>query len=52
VAPVTIGKGAYVAAGSSITEDVPPGGLGIARSRQVNKPDWAARRPRGKKVRS
>jgi bifunctional UDP-N-acetylglucosamine pyrophosphorylase/glucosamine-1-phosphate N-acetyltransferase len=52
VAPVTIGKGAYVAAGSSITEDVPPGGLGIARSRQVNKPDWAARRPRGTKVRS
>jgi bifunctional UDP-N-acetylglucosamine pyrophosphorylase/glucosamine-1-phosphate N-acetyltransferase len=44
VAPVTIGKGAYVAAGSSITEDVPPDALGIARGRQENKPGWAARR--------
>ncbi len=43
VAPVTVGKGAYVAAGSTITEDVPEGGLGIARGRQVNKPDWARR---------
>lgn len=41
VAPVTIGAGAYVAAGSAITEDVPPGGLGIARGRQTNKPGWA-----------
>ncbi|HSR54014.1 MAG TPA: bifunctional UDP-N-acetylglucosamine diphosphorylase/glucosamine-1-phosphate N-acetyltransferase GlmU [Acidobacteriota bacterium] len=40
VAPVTIGAGAYVAAGSTITEDVPPGALAIARSRQVVKPDW------------
>ncbi len=32
VAPVTIGKGAYVAAGSSITQDVPAGALGIARA--------------------
>ncbi len=37
VAPVTIGAGAYVGAGSTITEDVPPGKLGIARSRQVIK---------------
>src|SRR6185503_106230 len=44
VAPVTIGKGAYVAAGSSITQDVPPDALGIARGRQENKPGWAARR--------
>jgi len=44
VAPVTIGKGAYVAAGSSITENVPPDALGIARGRQENKPGWAARR--------
>jgi bifunctional UDP-N-acetylglucosamine pyrophosphorylase/glucosamine-1-phosphate N-acetyltransferase len=36
VAPVTVGAGAYVAAGSTITEDVPPGKLGIARARQVN----------------
>lgn len=41
VAPVTVGKGAYVAAGSSITENVPPGALGIGRGRQVNKEGWA-----------
>jgi bifunctional UDP-N-acetylglucosamine pyrophosphorylase/glucosamine-1-phosphate N-acetyltransferase len=40
VAPVTIGRGAYVAAGSSIVEDVPAGALGIARGRQVNKAGW------------
>lgn len=44
IAPVTVGKGAYVAAGSSITDDVPPGALGIARGRQVNKPGWVARK--------
>jgi len=44
VAPVTIGAGAYVAAGSSITEDVPPGALGIARGRQTNILDWAKKR--------
>jgi len=44
VAPVTIGSAAYVAAGSSITQDVPDGGLGIARARQANKPGWAAER--------
>ena len=44
VAPVTIGSGAYVAAGSSITQDVPPGALGVARSHQTNKDGWAARR--------
>jgi len=37
VAPVTIGPGAYTAAGSVITEDVPKGMLAIARARQVNK---------------
>lgn len=37
VAPVTIGQGAYVAAGSCITEDVPAGALALARSRQINK---------------
>jgi bifunctional UDP-N-acetylglucosamine pyrophosphorylase/glucosamine-1-phosphate N-acetyltransferase len=36
VAPVTIGAGAYVGAGSTITKDVPPGKLGISRARQVN----------------
>jgi len=40
VAPVRVGKGAYVAAGSSIVEDVPAGALGIARGRQVNKEGW------------
>jgi bifunctional UDP-N-acetylglucosamine pyrophosphorylase/glucosamine-1-phosphate N-acetyltransferase len=37
VAPVAVGEGAYTAAGSTITEDVPPGALAIARARQVNK---------------
>lgn len=40
VAPVTIGKGAYVAAGSTITTDVPGDALSIARARQVNKEDY------------
>ena len=44
IAPVTIGKGAYVAAGSSITKDVPADALAIARGDQVNKPGWVAKR--------
>ncbi len=44
VAPVTIGHGAYTAAGSTITEDLPAGALGIARSRQTTKDGWAERR--------
>jgi bifunctional UDP-N-acetylglucosamine pyrophosphorylase / glucosamine-1-phosphate N-acetyltransferase len=44
VAPVRIGKDAYVAAGSSITEDVPAGSLAIARSKQINKEGWVARK--------
>lgn len=40
VAPVTVGRGAYTAAGSTITEDVPEDSLGIARARQVNKIGW------------
>jgi bifunctional UDP-N-acetylglucosamine pyrophosphorylase/glucosamine-1-phosphate N-acetyltransferase len=44
IAPVRIGKGAYVAAGSSITADVPAGSLGIARARQTNVDDWVERR--------
>lgn len=44
VAPVTIGAGAYTAAGSTITEDVPAGALAIARARQVVKDGWAQRR--------
>jgi len=46
VAPVRIGDGAYIAAGSTITENVPSQGLGIARGRQVNKPGWAAKKRR------
>jgi bifunctional UDP-N-acetylglucosamine pyrophosphorylase/glucosamine-1-phosphate N-acetyltransferase len=46
VAPVRVGDGAYVAAGSTITANVPSDGLGIARGRQVNKPGWAAKKRR------
>ena len=42
VAPVKLGKGAYVGAGSCITEDVPADALAIGRGRQVNKENWAA----------
>lgn len=44
VAPVTIDKGAYVAAGSTITMDVPSGALAISRGRQKNLQDWTRRR--------
>jgi bifunctional UDP-N-acetylglucosamine pyrophosphorylase/glucosamine-1-phosphate N-acetyltransferase len=44
VAPVTVGDGAYIAAGSTITENVPADALGIARGRQANKAGWAAKR--------
>ena len=43
VAPVTLGDGAYTAAGSTITEDVEADALAIARAKQTNKPGWAAR---------
>jgi bifunctional UDP-N-acetylglucosamine pyrophosphorylase / glucosamine-1-phosphate N-acetyltransferase len=46
VAPVRIGDGAYVAAGSAITENVPAEALGIGRGKQVNKKGWAAKRRR------
>lgn len=44
IAPVRVGRGAYVGAGSSITRDVPPDALGIARGRQENVEGWAARK--------
>jgi len=44
VAPVRVGQGAYVAAGSSIVKDVPPGALGIARGKQTNKTGWVEKR--------
>ena len=46
IAPVRIGDGAYIAAGSTITENVPADSLGIARGRQVNKPGWASKKRR------
>ena len=48
VAPVRIGKGSYTAAGSTITEDVPPESLAIGRGRQVNKEGWARQQKKGK----
>jgi bifunctional UDP-N-acetylglucosamine pyrophosphorylase/glucosamine-1-phosphate N-acetyltransferase len=44
VAPVTVGDDAYTAAGSVITKDVPPGGLGVARARQQNVDGYAEQR--------
>ena len=44
IAPVTVGKGATVAAGSTITDDVPNQALSIARSRQTNKEDYATKK--------
>jgi len=43
ISPVTVGEGAYVAAGSVITHDVPPDALAVAREQQVDKPGWAAK---------
>jgi bifunctional UDP-N-acetylglucosamine pyrophosphorylase / glucosamine-1-phosphate N-acetyltransferase len=44
VAPIRIGDGAYVAAGSTLTENVPAEALALGRGRQVNKPGWARQR--------
>ncbi len=44
VAPITVGEGAYVAAGSCITDDVPNDALAFGRARQVTKSGWAAAR--------
>ncbi|MBC7364937.1 MAG: UDP-N-acetylglucosamine diphosphorylase/glucosamine-1-phosphate N-acetyltransferase [Candidatus Aminicenantes bacterium] len=44
VAPVKVGRRAYVAAGSTITEDISPEALAIARARQVEKPGWVKKR--------
>lgn len=47
VAPVVIGDGAYTAAGSVITQDVPPGAMAIGRARQANLDGWVERRRPG-----
>ncbi len=47
VAPLTVGDGAYTAAGSAITADVPSGALGIARGRQHNSEGWVERNREG-----
>lgn len=44
VAPIRIGKGSYVAAGSTLTDDVPPGSLALGRARQVNKIGWVRKK--------
>lgn len=44
VAPVTVGDGAYTAAGSVITEDVPAGAMAVGRARQRNIPGWVQRK--------
>jgi bifunctional UDP-N-acetylglucosamine pyrophosphorylase/glucosamine-1-phosphate N-acetyltransferase len=49
VAPVTVHDGAYTAAGSVITDDVPPGAIGVARERQRNIEGWVERRRAGTK---
>ena len=43
VAPVTVGRDGYVATGTTVTLDVPPGALAIGRGRQVNKPELGDR---------
>jgi bifunctional UDP-N-acetylglucosamine pyrophosphorylase / glucosamine-1-phosphate N-acetyltransferase len=48
VAPLEIGDGSYIGAGSVITEAVPPDALALGRSRQVNKEGWAAKRKKKK----
>jgi bifunctional UDP-N-acetylglucosamine pyrophosphorylase/glucosamine-1-phosphate N-acetyltransferase len=47
VAPVEVGDGAYTAAGSVITQDVPPGAMGVARAAQRNVAGWVARKRPG-----
>ncbi len=52
VAPVRVGRGSYVAAGSTITQDVPPESLGLGRAPQVNKEGWVRERAAKKSSKS
>lgn len=47
IAPVKVGKNGYIAAGSTITDEVPGGALSIARARQINKEDWVKKHKDG-----
>ena len=47
VAPVTVGEGSYIGAGTTVTDDVPSDTLVFARAPRVDKPGWPSRR-RGK----
>jgi len=49
IAPVTVGSGAYTAAGTTITNDVPAGALSIGRSRQTDLPGWADKKMASKR---
>jgi bifunctional UDP-N-acetylglucosamine pyrophosphorylase/glucosamine-1-phosphate N-acetyltransferase len=49
IAPVSVGDGAYTAAGSVITEDVPPGAIGVGREKQRNVLGWVLRKRSGTK---
>lgn len=49
IAPISIGDGAYTAAGSVITEDVPPGAIGVGRAKQRNVLGWVLRKRPGTK---
>jgi len=51
VAPVTIGKGAFLGSGGVVTKDVPEGSLALARAQQVNKDGWAERYHKAQKAR-
>ena len=48
VAPVTVGDGAYIGAGTTVTQPVPPGALAVSRVPQRNIEGWVARKKKGR----